>query len=275
MKRRELLGTFVLGGMALRFGLANAQSYSEFDRLLGSLTPEELLKTASDREFQFRRMAVTETQGARLNKSNNTISERATKLITTFEVSSEQYYRSKLIHPIWPQGDSGITIGIGYDIGFVSAKTFRNDWKDLLPQKTISILETAAQKKAARAKELLPNYTHLVVPWDKAQAQFNAFLPYVIGETEAVFPNAKNFKDKSDCRGALVSLVYNRGSAVANTDRRREMLAIRNHMAARDFKKIPAEIRSMTRLWMNKGLPGLIERRELEALLFERGLENE
>lgn len=35
---------------------------------------------------------------------------------------------------------------------------------------------------------------------------------------------------------------------------------------------IPVQIRSMKRLWVGKGLDGLIKRREGEAKLFEEGL---
>jgi GH24 family phage-related lysozyme (muramidase) len=262
------------GALSLKVNEANAQSYEAFDNLLNNINTDELLKTASEREFQYRLLTIVEIQGVRENKSDSQISDRSVKLIKRFEVSSEQNYISKLINPIWPGGDSGITIGIGYDIGYVSARTFKNDWKDLLPQATISSLESAAGKKAMAAKVLLSNYENLEVPWDKAERQFAAFLPFVIGETETAFPNARNFKS-GDCRGALTSLVYNRGSLVNSSDRRVEMLNIKNFMASRQYEKIPAEIRHMKRLWQNSGLPGLIERRELEALLFERGLEDE
>jgi hypothetical protein len=36
--------------------------------------------------------------------------------------------------------------------------------------------------------------------------------------------------------------------------------------------KIPGHIRSMKRLWIGKGLDGLLLRREAEAKLFEKGL---
>jgi GH24 family phage-related lysozyme (muramidase) len=79
-----------------------------------------------------------------------------------------------------------------------------------------------------------------------------------------------------DCRGALVSLVYNRGpsfdvpEAKDPSGRYREMRAIRQHMDTKDYKRIPPEIRSMAHLWPD--LPGLIKRRQAEADLFEAGL---
>ena len=81
-----------------------------------------------------------------------------------------------------------------------------------------------------------------------------------------------------DSFGALVSLVYNRGSATKSSpddplDRRREMREIKQLCLQRQFERIPDQIRKMRRLWENdESVSGLIKRRELEARLFEAGL---
>ncbi len=41
--------------------------------------------------------------------------------------------------PIWPGGESGITIGIGYDLAHVNHKQFRQDWSHL-PKKDLDTL---------------------------------------------------------------------------------------------------------------------------------------
>lgn len=51
-----------------------------------------------------------------------------------------------------------------------------------------------------------------------------------------------------------------------------EMRAIRGHVAAGRVSAIPREIRGMKRLWLGKGLPGLLRRRDAEASLIERSL---
>jgi GH24 family phage-related lysozyme (muramidase) len=44
-------------------------------------------------------------------------------------------------------------------------------------------------------------------------------------------------------------------------------------MEAKEFAKIPAEIRAMKHLWSSdRNMAGLVRRRELEAVLFEAGL---
>jgi len=52
--------------------------------------------------------------------------------------------------------------------------------------------------------------------------------------------------------GAIVDLVYNRGTSLVG-DRRREMKALVPLIAAADYKGIAAELRSMRRLW--DGIP--------------------
>jgi hypothetical protein len=76
------------------------------------------------------------------------------------------------------------------------------------------------------------------------------------------------------CLGVLVSLVYNRGAGMndpANQPgQRAEMRAIRDAVAAGRFSDVPAQLRSMERLWPVGN--GLRDRREREAQLFEEGL---
>ena len=78
-----------------------------------------------------------------------------------------------------------------------------------------------------------------------------------------------------DVQGALVSLVYNRGTRMADspgTDDRREMRAIRDLVAEGLVVGIPEQLRSMQRLWIGKGLDGLIRRREAEAQLVDSAI---
>lgn len=76
------------------------------------------------------------------------------------------------------------------------------------------------------------------------------------------------------CFGVLVSLVYNRGSRMTDSPKapgdRAEMRAIRDAVAGGQFAVIPAQLRSMQRLWPIGN--GLRDRREREAKLFELGL---
>jgi GH24 family phage-related lysozyme (muramidase) len=48
------------------------------------------------------------------------------------------------------------------------------------------------------------------------------------------------------------------------------MRNIKNLVPKKNYKSIAREIRSMKRLWLNKGLDGLLERREAEAKQIEK-----
>ena len=117
------------------------------------------------------------------------------------------------------------------------------------------------------------------VPWKAAKDQFDGDeLKRYIGLTERSLPNFAQLTEY--CRGALVSLVYNRGAffsipeAKDPEDRYVEMRQIYAHMCAENYRAIPAEIRRMRRLWV--GVPdmaGVVTRRVLEADLFELGMQ--
>jgi len=47
-------------------------------------------------------------------------------------------------------------------------------------------------------------------------------------------------------------------------------LSVSKHLEENQFTLIANDIRNMKRLWENKGLGGLIKRREFEALMFEK-----
>ncbi|EKM0378343.1 hypothetical protein PTT41_004070 [Cronobacter turicensis] len=76
------------------------------------------------------------------------------------------------------------------------------------------------------------------------------------------------------CQGALLSLVINRGASFTNPSiaSRIEMKNMQTDFIKDYLVDVPAQIRSMKKLWVGKGLDGLINRREGEVRLFEEGL---
>lgn len=165
-----------------------------------------------------------------------------------------------------------MTIGIGYDLGYTNAPTFRSDWDGLLPNTTVERLAKCCGLKGKAAAQRVKELSVNKVGWSESNTQFDAYLQFVAGQTEDTFQNCKDLQ--SDSFGALVSLIYNRGASLSRkSDRRREMRAIYDLMLKRDFSAIPAQIRNMTRIWEDDPQArGLLKRRELEALLFEQGL---
>jgi GH24 family phage-related lysozyme (muramidase) len=202
--------------------------------------------------------------------SGKLISDAARNLIVASEISSEAAYRKRYCRPEWPQGASGVTIGIGYDCGYTTADKLRQDWQPL-PGAMVQALGRTVGVKGASAGPLARQLRESInVPWENALAVFdNRDVPRWVAIVRKALPNTELLSP--DCLGALVSLAYNRGASFSKAgDRYREMRAIKAHMANKDFAKIPAEFRSMKRLWPS--LRGLQIRRDQEADLFQRGL---
>ncbi|CAB5125302.1 hypothetical protein D3OALGA1CA_2857 [Olavius algarvensis associated proteobacterium Delta 3] len=63
-----------------------------------------------------------------------TLSRKGLKQLVNHEIGSAAYYRQALSHPIWPGGRSGVTIGIGYDLGYNSDNQIRKDWYSVLAE---------------------------------------------------------------------------------------------------------------------------------------------
>lgn len=205
------------------------------------------------------------------------ISREAIDLIVKYEVGSKSQYETKYEHPEWPGGGSGITIGIGYDIGAgVSSRTQLNaDWSGMLSREEIDTLAEAIGVTGQPAQLLLVNSSNIRsirVPWDSAMYVFEKVdIPRWYNTCKKALPNWEDLN--KDCKGALLSLAYNRGASFSSDgDRYLEMRAIKQFMSAKNYASIPGQIRSMKRLWQGKGLDGLLTRRDAEAALFERGL---
>lgn len=205
----------------------------------------------------------------------NTICKEAENLIIEQEVTSAALYRARYTRPTWPQGASGVTIGIGYDCGYSTANQIREDWGSRLPANMVEILASVAGLTGERAHTATrtARVQTVVVPWDAALDEFETVeIPRWLAKVRKVYPNTEKLGPY--CEGALVSLAYNRGLALKDkpgSTQRKEMMNIFVHLRDGHPEKIPAEFRSMKRLWNN----GLVQRREMEAQLFERGLKSQ
>ena len=174
----------------------------------------------------------------------------------------------------WPGGGSGITLGIGYDLGYATLDQFVSDWEKFLANDAFANLKSAIGLTGIKAKNRAPDYAAIRIKLADAKAVFESrSLPLAVLRTGQAFPGLERLPP--DAQGALVSLVYNRGAAMVDppgSDRRREMRAIRDAVARKDLPEIANQLRLMKRLWQGKGLDGLIKRREAEAVLVENTL---
>lgn len=201
-----------------------------------------------------------------------TISDEAFNLIVTEEASDEAYYMRHYRNFDWPQGASGPTIGIGYDCGYVTTGEARVDWDGIIGDSFIEVITTACGLRGEDAAQFVNEHRDAVtVTWNEALAEFrNREVPKWIARVQAALPNIDNLTPT--CLGVLVSLSYNRGTGgyADPHPRDAEMRAIKAHMAALQFDRIPADILSMQRLWPKAG--DLWNRRADEAALFQKGL---
>jgi hypothetical protein len=205
------------------------------------------------------------------------LSKKSLDLILEFEVGGgENYYNKFLKNPAWPEGQSGVTIGVGYDLGYVNKTEFTNDWKEL-PQKDFDRLYKVVGIKGYNAKNLIRGLKDIVIPWDLALKVFNnKTVTKFYNLTRNTFPNFDNLPE--DAKGGLVSLVFNRGNALEG-DRRREMKLIRDGMklvSTYDQKAltfIANQIRNMKRIWIGGSIEkGMSRRRDAEAKIIEESL---
>jgi hypothetical protein len=90
-----------------------------------------------------------ESTAPQLEPSSTPISDKAFNMIVMFEVSSQAAYQAKYQHPIWPGGASGVTIGIGYDVGYVSQQLLGQDWQGAIPDAVIQALRPAIGVRGA------------------------------------------------------------------------------------------------------------------------------
>ena len=205
------------------------------------------------------------------------LSKKSLDLILEFEVGGgENYYNKFLKNPSWPGEQSGVTIGVGYDLGYVNKTEFTNDWKEL-PQKDFDRLYKVVGIKGIAAKDLIRGLKDISIPWDLALKVFNnKTVTKFYNLTQQTFPNFDNLPE--DAKGGLVSLVFNRGNALEG-DRRREMKLIRDGMklvSTFDQKAltfIANQIRNMKRIWAGGSIEkGMSRRRDAEAKLIEDSL---
>jgi len=205
------------------------------------------------------------------------INKKSLDLILEFEVGGgENYYNKFLKNPTWPGEQSGVTIGVGYDCGYVNKSEFSEDWKDL-PKEIFDRLYKVVGIKGYQAKELIRGLKDIVIPWDVSLKVFNnKTVTKFYNLTRETFPNFNNLPE--DAKGGLVSLVFNRGNSLEG-DRRREMkliyeaMKITNNFDQKALTFIANQIRNMKRIWIGGSIEkGMSRRRDAEAKLIEESL---
>jgi GH24 family phage-related lysozyme (muramidase) len=196
-------------------------------------------------------------------------SEKTLNLLLKFETGGgKAYYEKYLSKFTWPGGASGPTIGIGIDCGYYTQNELQEIF-EFLNQKDLDLIKAASGLKGAQGKEYTKTLRKagIIVSWENAEHIFKKYTwPKFTRLAEKAFPDLD--KLHPDAYGAIVSLVFNRGTSMKG-DSRKEMRNIRALVPEKKYKKIAQEVRNMKRIWIGKNLDGLIDRREAEAVLIE------
>jgi hypothetical protein len=192
--------------------------------------------------------------------------------IARLEVSSPAAYRRLYCRPIWPGGESGVTIGIGYDLRFVDAAQLRADWGEHLSEAALTSLVSVLEVQGTAALAAQCQAIEILLP--AAVAAFVARgLPKVMDDTRSIYPELDALTPAR--RTALASLVYNRGTRLSDINQaredRREMRTIKTLLAAGRTDEVAEQLDAMSRLWDASTQGGLVRRRHQEATLWREG----
>lgn len=194
-----------------------------------------------------------------------TLSRKGLTQLVNQEIGSAAYYRRALSNPTWPGGRSGVTIGIGYDLGYNSESRIRQDWSSVLGELDLERLIVVSGLKGEVAQQAVKQVQSVTVPLESAESVFfEATLTRYALLTRKAYPGVENLHP--DAQAALLSLIYNRGASLKG-ERRTEMAAIKDLVALQDYDGIAQQLQAMKRLWKGRGLDGLLKRRDHEARL--------
>lgn len=194
-----------------------------------------------------------------------TLSTEGFNALITHEISSRAYYNKRLQKPVWPGGASGVTIGVGYDLGYNRDYQIRRDWQPYVNDKQLKQLESVSGIKGNDAKRALKKVGGIRISYEAAAEVFSkSTLPRYAKSALKTYEGLD--KLFPDAQAAILSLVYNRGTRLSGS-RRREMKAIQPLVAKQDYQGITEQLLAMKGLWQDTNLLGLLKRREDEAKL--------
>jgi len=199
--------------------------------------------------------------------SNKQPSTKTLNLLLQYEVGGGQKYYEKFLSKFtWPKGASGPTIAIGVDCGYYTPAELAQIFS-FLSSEQIELIQGASGKTGAAGKQYTVKLREagITVSWEQAKHIFETLTwPKFSKLAEKAFPGLNELHE--DAYGAVVSLVFNRGTSMRG-DSRREMRVIKMLVPDKQYAKIAAQLRSMKRIWVGMGLDGLLERRDAEASL--------
>jgi hypothetical protein len=185
-------------------------------------------------------------------------------------------------HPYWPGGESGITIGVGWDLGQHSESEFLRSWAGL-ELATLRQLKAAIHKRGHAAEVVVPQLKAIDLPRNLSLSVFRSSLEdSYYPMTLRLFPGVETLP--TEVQVALLSVVFNRGvllgrdpdwSKAKEVDRRWEIRRLQADVKQRDLFAIYIRLGTMKRLWEKSGPRGLLYRRRDEQHLIRPYVDQE
>ena len=171
-------------------------------------------------------------------------------------------------HPEWPEGDSGVTIAIGYDLSTYSQAIIRSDWNAYIVDSNLARLVATQPYHGTAAKAKAAAVHDITIGWQDSLDVFeNVDVVRTLQLTERTYPGVDDLDPVA--KFVLVDLLYNRGSSLVGSSRT-EMRAIKDLVPKKDYKGMAAQLRHMERVWAGTSIyRGMVDRREAEAKLME------
>lgn len=206
---------------------------------------------------------------AQFHEANLPIGLESFEEIIADEDTSEYYYEQRYRKPEWPGGSSGVTILLGYDLGYATHDKVNRDLKGKIFDSMLAACQSCVGITGIRAHtKMLEVHDKIDLSWHLALDVFlHNDIPEWLATNDHILPNMTKLSPNR--RGILLSLSYNRGASYnLQGDRYREMRAIKSDMANEHFNNISAQLRSMARLWPAGN--GVHSRRLREAAIWDK-----
>lgn len=206
---------------------------------------------------------------AQFHAANLPIGLESFEEIIADEDTSEYYYEKRYTKPEWPGGASGVTILLGYDLGYATHDKVQHDIGGKIPASMLAACQSCVGITGILAHtKMLQVHNQIDLPWSLALDVFlHNDIPIWLATNDHLLPNM--VKLSPNRRGILLSLSYNRGASYnLQGDRYREMRQIKIDLANEKFNDISAQLRSMARLWPVGN--GVHSRRLREAAIWDK-----
>jgi hypothetical protein len=194
------------------------------------------------------------------------VTESGMDLIVHFEVGGSSYYKKVYQRPIWAKGASGVTVGIGYDLGYNTRCQIQKDWGDILPKKMVDALKSCAGIKGSASRIHQQRIKYIVnIPLDDAM---KVFIKRTVPRFAQLAKTSFKTIEKADpfIQDMMLSQTFNRGASTKGNSRRHVLWQSRAS-AKGQYYALPIYCRDSKIIWANQPSirRGIWRRRDAEA----------